>query len=108
LAQGVLTNKYLKGIPEDSRAASHRGNGAIEEDQLTEDKIAKAKQLNELAKDRGQNLAQMALAWILKDKRITSVLIGASKPAQVTDSIGCLKNLSFSEAELNLINKILK
>src|ERR1700744_914938 len=108
LAQGVLTNKYLKGIPEDSRAASHRGNGAIEEDQLTEDKIAKAKKLNELAMDRGQNLAQMALAWVLKDKRITSVLIGASKPAQVTDSIGCLKNLSFSESELNLINQILK
>ena len=108
LAQGVLTNKYLKGIPEDSRAASHRGNGAIEEDQLTDDKIAKAKKLNELAKDRGQNLAQMALAWILKDKRVTSVLIGASRPAQVTDSIGCLKNLSFSEAELNLINQILK
>jgi L-glyceraldehyde 3-phosphate reductase len=108
LAQGLLTNKYLNGIPEDSRAASHRGNGAIEEDQLTDDKIAKAKQLNELAKDRGQNLAQMALAWILKDKRITSVLIGASRPAQVTDSIGCLKNLSFSEAELNLINQILK
>ncbi len=108
LAQGVLTNKYLSGIPEDSRAASHRGNGAIEEDQLTDDKIAKAKKLNELAKDRGQNLAQMALAWILKDKRITSVLIGASRPAQVTDSIGCLKNLSFSEAELNLINQILK
>jgi L-glyceraldehyde 3-phosphate reductase len=107
LAQGVLTSKYLNGIPEGSRAASHRGNGAIEEDQITEDKIGRARKLNELAKDRGQDLAQMALSWILKDKRITSVLIGASKPAQVTDSIGCLKNQSFSESELNLINQIL-
>ncbi|AEE52146.1 L-glyceraldehyde 3-phosphate reductase [Haliscomenobacter hydrossis] len=108
LAQGVLTNKYLKGIPADSRASSHRGNGAIEEDQVSEDKINKVRQLNELAEARGQNLAQMALAWILKDPRITSVLIGASKPAQVLDSIGCLANYYFSEEELNKINNILK
>ena len=108
LAQGLLTNKYLKGIPEGSRAASHRGNGAIEEDQLTPEKLEKVKQLNEIALQRNQNLAQMALSWILKDKRITSVIIGASKPEQVTDSIGCLNNLVFSEAELNRINEILK
>jgi L-glyceraldehyde 3-phosphate reductase len=108
LAQGLLTNKYLHGIPEGSRAATHRGNGAIEEDALTPNKLDQIKQLNEIAKARGQNLAQMALAWILKDKRITSVLIGASRPEQVTDSIGCLDNLVFSEDELSKINKILK
>jgi L-glyceraldehyde 3-phosphate reductase len=107
LAQGLLTNKYLKGIPAGSRAASHRGNGAIEEDALTEEKIAKVIQLNELALKRGQNLAQMALSWILKDDRITSVLIGVSKPEQVTDSIKCLENISFSADELNAINSIL-
>ncbi len=107
LAQGMLTNKYLKGIPEGSRAASHRGNGAIEEDQLSEEKINKVRELNVLAEERGQNLAQMALAWILKDKRISSVLIGASKPAQVLDSIGCLKNYAFTDEELGRINKIL-
>ncbi len=107
LAQGLLTNKYLKGIPAGSRAASHRGNGAIEENAITEEKIAKIKKLNELAIQRGQDLAQMALAWILKDDRITSVLIGASKPEQVTDSIKCLENTSFSADELNAINNIL-
>jgi len=107
LAQGLLTNKYLKGIPEGSRAASHRGNGAIEEDAITDEKIAKVGKLNELAIKRGQDLAQMALSWILKDDRITSVLIGVSKPEQVTDSIKCLENLSFSSDELNAINCIL-
>ncbi len=108
LAQGLLTNKYLKGIPEGSRAASHRGNGAIEEDAITDDKIAKVIKLNDLALKRGQNLAQMALSWILKDDRITSVLIGVSKPEQVTDSIKCLENISFSKEELEIINAILE
>jgi L-glyceraldehyde 3-phosphate reductase len=108
LAQGLLTNKYLHGIPEGSRATTHRGNGAIEEDAITDDKIAQARALNEIAKERGQNLAQFALSWILKDKRVTSVLIGASRPGQVTDSIGCIKNTSFSEDELKRINEILK
>ena len=108
LAQGMLTNKYLKGIPTGSRAASHRGNGAIDEDQVSDDKIKKAVQLNVLAEKRGQNLAQMALAWILKDKRVTSVLIGASRPEQVLDSIRCLDNYSFSSEELKMINDILK
>jgi L-glyceraldehyde 3-phosphate reductase len=108
LAQGLLTNKYLNGIPEGSRAATHRGNGAIEEDAITDEKIAQARALNEIAKERGQNLAQLALSWILKDKRVTSVLIGASKPEQVTDSIACIKNTTFSDDELKRINEILK
>ena len=108
LAQGLLTNKYLKGIPTDSRAASHRGNGAVDEDQITEGKINKVVLLNKLAEERGQNLAQMALAWILKDPRITSVLIGASKPEQVLDSLKCLDKSQFSEEELAKINSILK
>ena len=108
LAQGLLTNKYLKGIPQGSRAASHRGNGAIEEGQVSEAKINKVRQLNVLAEERGQNLAQMALAWILKDKRISSVLIGVSRPEQITDSIRCLQNHSFTADELNRINAILK
>ena len=108
LAQGLLTDKYLNGIPKDSRAASHRGNGAIEEDAITEENIIKVKKLNELAIKRGQTLAQMALAWILKDPRITSVLIGVSKPEQVTDSIKCINNYKFSDEELRQINEILK
>jgi L-glyceraldehyde 3-phosphate reductase len=107
LAQGLLSNKYLNGIPKDSRATSHRGNGAIEESQITASKIEKVKQLNELALKRGQNLAQMALAWILKDERVTSVIIGVSKYEQVTDSIQCLKNYTFEEDELALIDGIL-
>jgi len=108
LAQGMLTNKYLKGIPEGSRAASHRGNGAIDEDQVSDEKINKVLQLNVLAEERGQNLAQMALAWILKDPRISSVLIGVSRPEQVLDSIRCLENYSFTGDELTRINEILK
>ena len=108
LAQGLLTNKYLKGIPENSRAASHRGNGAIEEAQITEENIKRVRQLNEIAQERGQTLAQMALAWILKDPRITSVLIGVSRPEQVTDSIQCIKNYEFSNEELSRIESILR
>jgi len=107
LAQGLLTHKYLKGIPEGSRAASHRGNGAIEEDAISDELIGKIQQLNALAEARGQNLAQMALAWILKDPRITSVLIGVSRPEQVLDSIKCLDNYAFTRGELDQINNIL-
>ncbi len=107
LAQGLLTNKYLDGIPEGSRATSHRGNGAIDESAVTNATIVKIRELNKLAENRGQNLAQMALAWILKDERITSVLIGVSRPEQVTDSIQCLKNYSFTGEELTLIDDIL-
>lgn len=107
LAQGLLTNKYLNGIPEGSRASSHRGNGAIDESQVSDEKINKVRQLNQLAEERGQKLAQMALAWILKDPRVTSVLIGVSKPEQVTDSLQCLKNYHFTQEELVRIEKIL-
>jgi L-glyceraldehyde 3-phosphate reductase len=108
LAQGILTNKYLNGIPVDSRAASGRGNGAIEKNVLTQQIIDKVRQLSEIAQQRGQSMAQMALAWILKDLRMTSLIIGASKPEQVTDSIQCLKNYSFSNDELNAIEEILR
>jgi len=108
LAQGLLTDKYLTGIPEGSRAGSGRGNGALEENQITEQKLSKIKRLNDLAQLRGQSLAQMALAWILKDPRITSVLIGVSKPEQVTDSLQCLKNYRFSGEELAQIETILQ
>ncbi len=108
LAQGLLSNKYLKGIPEGSRARSHRGNGAMDETAVTPEKIARVVQLNEIAKRRGQNLAQLALAWVLRHEQVTSVLIGVSKPEQVTDSIACLENLAFSGEELKEIDVILK
>lgn len=108
LAQGLLTDKYLKGIPEDSRVGRHLENGAINESQVTDTVIKKVKKLNEVANQRGQSLAQMALAWILKDKRITSVILGASKPGQITDAIKCIKNYHFSKDELSNIELILK
>ncbi|RZK37830.1 MAG: L-glyceraldehyde 3-phosphate reductase [Hymenobacter sp.] len=107
LAQGLLTDKYLAGVPADSRAARRLGNGAIEETQLTPANLAKARQLNELAQARSQSLAQMALAWVLRDARITSVIVGASKPQQITDAVGSLANYQFSEAELANINAVL-
>ncbi len=106
LAQGLLTNKYLKGIPEDSRA--HKSHGFLKEEQVTPEVLEKIRRLNELAIKRDQTLAQMALAWILRDKRITSVLIGVSKPEQVTDSLQCFRNTWFSEDELRLIEEILR
>jgi L-glyceraldehyde 3-phosphate reductase len=108
LAQGLLTNKYLNGIPADSRAASHRGNGALEPEAITQENIEKVRQLNEIAEKRGQTLAQMALAWVLKDDRITSVIVGASKPEQVLDSIQCLNKPEFRKEELHQIKSILK
>lgn len=108
LAQGLLTNKYLNGIPVDSRAASARGNGALEADAITPATLQKIDRLNSMAKGRGQSLAQMALAWVLKDKRITSVIIGASKSSQVIDSIQCIENPHFSTDELQQIEEILK
>jgi L-glyceraldehyde 3-phosphate reductase len=108
LAQGLLTNKYLNGIPADSRAASARGNGALEASTITEENLNKVRKLNELAMKRGQSLAQMSLAWVLKDPRITSVIIGASKPEQVIDSIHCLKSPHFSAEEIKQIDQILK
>ncbi len=108
LAQGILTNKYLKGIPKDSRAARNLENGAITESQITDAVIEKAKKLNKIALERKQTLAQMALAWILKDERITSVILGASKPKQVTDAVSAIYNCSFSKEELERIEEILK
>lgn len=107
LAQGLLTNKYLSGIPADSRAASGRGNGALDATVLTQTVLNKVKQLNEVAVEREQSLAQMALAWVLKDDRITSVIIGASKAEQVLDSVQCLRNINFSKEELARIDNIL-
>jgi len=105
LAQGLLTNKYLKGIPADSRVA--KGVGFLTENNITEERLSQIKQLNDLAVKRGQSLAQMALAWILKDDRVTSVLIGASRPEQLTDSLKCLENIAFSSEELQQIETIL-
>lgn len=105
LAQGLLTNKYLKGIPEDSRAA--KPHGFLRKEQVTAAVVKKVKQLNDLAKKRGQSLAQMALAWLLKDNRITSVLIGARTVEQLKDNLGTLENLEFSKEELKKIELIL-
>ena len=107
LAQGLLSNKYLNGIPVDSRIGRHLENGAITESQVTPQVIEKVKKLNEIAKNRNQSLAQMALAWILKDKRITSVILGASKIKQVKEGVEAIKNIDFSKEELDKINAIL-
>ena len=104
LAQGILTDRYLKGIPEDSRV---RTSGQfLRESQITDDKIQKVAALNELAAKRGQTLAEMALAWILKDGYVTSVLIGASKPSQILDNIKATENIVFTEEEIRLIDSI--
>ncbi|WP_293741362.1 L-glyceraldehyde 3-phosphate reductase [uncultured Pedobacter sp.] len=105
LAQGLLTDKYLHGIPSDSRVAT--SGIFLKESNITPEKLAVISRLNDLAQSRGQKLAHMALSWILKDNRITTVLIGASKPEQITDSIKALDNIAFSEAELKLIDEIL-
>ncbi|WP_256012877.1 L-glyceraldehyde 3-phosphate reductase [Desertivirga xinjiangensis] len=105
LAQGLLTDKYLHGIPADSRVAT--SGIFLQESHITTEKIETVKKLDELAKKREQKLAQMALSWLLKDSRITSVLIGASKPDQITDALKALENTSFSEEELKLIDEIL-
>jgi len=101
LAQGMLTDKYLKGIPENSRAA--KAHGFLQTSEITEARVEQIRQLNEIAKQRKQSLAQMALAWLLKDRRITSVLIGASSVEQLDNNIDCLNNLHFTSDELNAI-----
>jgi L-glyceraldehyde 3-phosphate reductase len=106
LAQGMLTDKYLHGIPEGSRAA--RPTGFLQVGQITDEKLAQIKALNDLAIQRGQTLAQMALAWLLKDPRVTSVLVGASSVGQLADSLKCLDNIQFSSEELRQIEGILK
>jgi len=107
LAQGMLTNKYLHGIPQDSRAASSN-SPFLKKEMLTDERLQQIKKLNDIAITRGQSLAQMALAWLLKDERVTTVLIGASKPEQLLDSLKCLENIQFSTDELAQIETILK
>jgi L-glyceraldehyde 3-phosphate reductase len=106
LAQGLLTDKYLNGIPADSRVAT--SGVFLNEGHITPERLEQVNKLNKIAQQRGQKLAHMALSWILKDPRITSVIIGASKPEQIIDSIECLKNTSFSTEELSAIEEILK
>ncbi len=105
LAQGMLTDKYLKDIPADSRAA--KAHGFLQASQITPEKQQQLLRLNAIAESRGQKLAQMALSWILRDERITSVLVGASKPEQLADSLKCLENIHFNTDELTNIENIL-
>lgn len=102
LAQGLLTDRYLKGIPEDSRIKTD--GRFLKAEILTEKKLIQIANLNEIAKQRGQSLAQMALAWILKDNIVTSVLIGASKPEQILMNLEAMNNIAFSSEELKLID----
>ena len=104
LAQGLLTDKYLHGIPEGSRAS--RGK-FLKADNITPQVLDKVEKLNQLAGDRGQTLAQMALAWVLRKNRVTTVLIGASRTEQLDDNLGILNHLEFEESELDAIEKIL-
>ena len=106
LAQGLLTDKYLHGIPENSRAA--RATGFLKADQVTADKVRKAARLNEIAVRRGQTLAEMALAWVLRDERMTSVIVGASSVKQLNDNLHALENLAFLNDELAEIEGILR
>ena len=106
LEQGILTDKYLNGIPKDSRAATQ--GSYLDESQITPEVVTKVQKLNEIAKSRNQSLAQMAVSWLLKDNRVTSVLVGASKVSQLEENIHTLENLEFSKTELNEIEKILQ
>lgn len=106
LAQGLLTDKYLHGIPEDSRAKKVSSKFLNEKD-ITEEKLGKIRQLNNIAGERGQTLAQMALAWVLRNDVVTTVLIGASKAEQIVDNKNIINNLSFSDKELESIESIL-
>ena len=105
LAQGLLTDKYLHGIPEGSRAS--KPHGFLRPEQITDDKLNRVRKLNDLAQARGQTLAQMALAWVLRHPGMTSVLIGASRVAQIEDSVAAIKNLTFAGEELQMIETIL-
>jgi L-glyceraldehyde 3-phosphate reductase len=106
LAQGLLTDKYLDGIPDGSRAS--KPHGFLKPADITDETQSKVKRLNDLAKQRGQTLAQMALAWVLRHKAMTSVLIGASKVEQIEDAVGTLNNIKFTKEELQKIEFILK
>lgn len=102
LAQGMLTNRYLNGIPEDSRIKTD--GRFLKQDAITEKRLSQIRALNEIAAERGQTLAETALAWVLKDSAVTSVLIGASKPSQILDNIKALDNTSFTKEELSRID----
>jgi L-glyceraldehyde 3-phosphate reductase len=102
LAQGLLTDRYLGGVPADSRVAT---GGAMSESMLTEDNLARVRALNEIAAGRGQSLAQLALAWALRDERVTSLVIGASSVAQLEDNVAALDNLAFTDGELAEVDK---
>lgn len=103
LAQGMLTDRYLHGIPEDSRIKTD--GRFLKEGAITEERLAQIRGLNEIAKNRGQTLAEMALAWVLRDGIVTSVLIGASKPSQILDNIKATENTTFTQDELDEIDK---
>ena len=105
LAQGLLTDRYLNGIPEDSRVA--KPHGFLQERDVTEQRLDKIRKLNDLAQERGQTLAQMAVAWILRDGKVTSVLVGTSKVSQIDDNVAALDHLDFSQEELDRIENIL-
>ena len=105
LAQGLLTDRYLAGIPTDSRAAS--ATGFLSANQVQPEIVAKVRQLTEIAQRRGQNMAQMALAWVLRDEAVTSALIGASRVSQIDENVAALNNLKFSAEELTEIDRIL-
>lgn len=105
LSQGLLTDKYLNGIPEDSRAA--KPHGFLKPENISEGRLAKIRKLNELAQERGQTLAQMAIAWVSRHEAVTTVLAGASKVEQIEDNVAMLKNLDFTEEELEVIETIL-
>ena len=106
LAQGMLSDRYLSGIPEGSRAS--KSWGFLKSNEITEKKLKAINDLNGIAKKRNQTLAQMALSWLLKDKRVTSVLVGVSSVEQLQNNLGCLDNLDYTEEELKKIEKILK
>lgn len=106
LDQGLLTDRYLTGIPADSRAA--KPNTFLRPEDVTEEKISQVKRLNAIAQERGQTLAQMAIAWVLRHPEMTSALVGASRVSQIEDAVGALANLNFSADELGEIERILK
>jgi L-glyceraldehyde 3-phosphate reductase len=102
LAQGLLTDRYLEGVPPGSRGSR---DGSLKTDMLSEENLVKVRALNDIAKRRGQTLAQMALAWTLRDARVTSALVGASSVAQLEDNVAALRNLGFSEEDLAEIDR---
>ncbi|MCY0386271.1 L-glyceraldehyde 3-phosphate reductase [Robbsia sp. Bb-Pol-6] len=104
LAQGLLTGKYLQGVPDDARV-NRPGGGSLRPGHLSDENIARARALNDIARQRGQSLAQLALAWTLRDPRVTSALIGASRPEQIQENVGALRNLAFTEQELTAIDQ---